>query len=103
MKMWNPCWNLKYFTIAYSQAEIDAIGKSFPEVSVHICDFHRIQVWQRWPKTGKNSLNHEDQKEFLRLMQKIAYAKTATQFDKNVEELKKSYIYKGSAKVRNYY
>ena len=35
-------------------------------------------------------------------MQKIAYAKTATQFDKNVEELIKSSIYKGSAKVQDY-
>ena len=65
LKMWNPCWNPKYFMIDYSQAEIDAIEKSFPEVSVHIYDFHRIQAWQRWSKAGKNGLNHEDQKEFL--------------------------------------
>ena len=44
LKEWNPCWNPKYFMVDYSLAEIDAIEKSFPDVSVYICDFHRIQA-----------------------------------------------------------
>ena len=102
LKIWNPSWNPKYFMVDYSLAEIDAIEKSFPEVSVYICDFHRIQAWQRWSKAGKNGLNHDDQQEFVRLMQKIAYANTVTQFDKNVEELRKSHVYHDNPKVRNY-
>jgi hypothetical protein len=102
LKAWNPSWNPKYFMVDYSLAEIDAIEKSFPDVSVYICDFHRIQAWQRWSKAGKNGLSHDDQKEFLRLMQKLAYAKSGNQFDKNLEELKKSQIYLGNPKVRHY-
>ena len=99
LRTWNESWNPKYFMVDFSLAEIDAIEKSFPNVSVYICDFHRIQAWQRWSRAAKNGLSHDNQKEFLRLMQKIAYAKTPS---KNMEELRASYVYKGNDKVRNY-
>ncbi|CAB4010225.1 Hypothetical predicted protein [Paramuricea clavata] len=67
LKTWNPSWKPKYFMVDYSLAEIDAIEKSFPKGSVYICDFHRIQAWQKWSKAGKNCLNHDDQQEFVRL------------------------------------
>lgn len=75
LKTWNPSWNPKYFMVDCSLAEIDAIEKSFPNISVYICDFHRIQAWQRWSKNAKNGLSPADQKEFFRLMQQLAYAK----------------------------
>lgn len=102
LKTWNPSWNPKYFMVDCSLAEIDAIEKSFPNISVYICDFHRIQAWQRWSKNAKNGLSPADQKEFLRLMQQLAYAKTTTHYDKKLQKLRKSNVYVSNPKVRQY-
>ena len=67
LQTWNEFWTPKYFVVDFSFA----IKKSFPDVSVCICDFHRIEAWQRWLRTAKNGLSHESQNKFLRLMQKI--------------------------------
>ena len=78
--------------IDYSVAEIVAIEKSFSDISVYICDFHKIQAWQRCSKSSKNDLSHDDQKEFLRLMQQLAYPETATHYNKKLRELKESNV-----------
>ena len=88
--------------VDYSLAEIDAIEKCFPTITVYIYDFHRVQAWQRWAKASKNGLSHDQQKDFLRLMQNLAYAGTPEQYNKKLEELKKWNVYVENRKVRDY-
>lgn len=41
LSQWNPTWKPKYFMTDYSDAEIAAIVKAFPECKTYLCDFHR--------------------------------------------------------------
>lgn len=68
-------WNPDYFMADYSSAEIGAIEERFPDSTVYICDFHRIQALQRWARAKKNNLSPAEQDMFLGLMQHITYAR----------------------------
>ncbi|CAB4015136.1 Hypothetical predicted protein, partial [Paramuricea clavata] len=64
----NPWWSPLYFMVDFSTAEINAIEKQFPDVAVYICDFHHIQVWQRWhvAKSPQDTSTDCSKKENLR-------------------------------------
>lgn len=49
----NPAWNPPSFMVDYSESEINAIKRVFPNAKVYLCSFHREQAWERWSKTGK--------------------------------------------------
>lgn len=98
---WNGWWSPLYFMVDFSTAEINAIEKQFPEVAAYICDFHRIQAWQRWARTGKNGLSSKEQETFLTLFQRVACATQQRQYDDAVTNLRSSPVYK-KANVQNY-
>lgn len=102
LKSWNPTWDPKYFMVDYSTAEISAIENQFPDVAVYICDFHRVQAWQRWVKAGKNGLTSGEQAMFLEYMQHIARARSEESYHKAVESLRKSKLYVENSKVEKY-
>ena len=102
LRKWNPAWNPDYFMVDYSSAEISAIEERFPESTVYICDFHRIQALQRWAKAKKNNLSPAEQEMFLGLMQHITYARMEEGYKKGVEALRKSRVYKDHANLETY-
>ena len=65
LKSWNPGWHPKYFMSDYSEAEHDALEKSFPGVKVYLCDFHREQCWERWVRDSKHKLTKEEGQQLL--------------------------------------
>lgn len=101
LREWSPTWQPKYFMIDFCASETDAIEQVFPDVAVYICDFHRIQAWQRWSKASKNGLSADEQSFFINTMQKIAYSRTKEAYEKGVEALRKSQLYK-NPRVRYY-
>ena len=59
IKGWNHWWMPSFFMVDYSTAEINAIEKEFPNASVYIRDFHRIQAWNTWVRSGKSGLDSQ--------------------------------------------
>jgi len=102
LKLWNPEWRPNYAMIDYSTAEIGALEQQFPGINVYIGDFHHTQAMQRWARLGKNGMTPVEQDLFLRHMQKITYAGTTQGFDKAVNSLKQSSLYKFKANVKKY-
>ena len=102
LRGWNPTWNPDFFMVDYSTAEIGAIENQFPGSVVYICDFHRIQALQRWVRTKKNNLSSAEQEMFLGYMQSIAYSRSEDEFNKRVDALRKSHLYKDHANVKSY-
>ena len=74
LKSWNPGWHPKYFMSDYSEAEHDALEKSFPGVKVYLCDFHREQCWERWVKDSKHKLTKEEGQQLLDILRDCAQA-----------------------------
>ncbi|XP_014664177.1 PREDICTED: uncharacterized protein LOC106806679 [Priapulus caudatus] len=77
LQSWNPEWRPKFFMTDYSTCEIDAIEARFPGVLAYICDFHRLQAWNRWLRKRKNGLNSKEQQELLCHMKKVAGSKNS--------------------------
>ena len=48
LKSWNPDWSPLHWMLDYSGVEISAVEEQFPKSIANICDFHRLQAWQRW-------------------------------------------------------
>ena len=93
LKSWNPWWSPLYFMIDFSTTEINAIEKQFAGVAVYICDFHRIQAWQRWVRSTKNGLTPKEQQVFLSRFQHVARATDAKQYENAVQQLRSSPVY----------
>lgn len=87
-----------YFIVDYSTVEIGAIDKHFDDITVYICDFHRLQVMQRRSKGKKHSLTAEEHKMFLSQMQNVSFASTKSEYNAEVTNLQKSGFYE---KVKN--
>ncbi|KAL3210506.1 hypothetical protein MRX96_037078 [Rhipicephalus microplus] len=84
-KQWCDNWSPQYWMVDYSKAEISAIKQVFPQSQISICDFHRLQAWQRWLRRKENNISNPD--EALRLMKHVASASNQHDFDKAVEVL----------------
>uniref|UniRef100_T1ILB1 Uncharacterized protein n=1 Tax=Strigamia maritima TaxID=126957 RepID=T1ILB1_STRMM len=79
---WNPEWNLKYFMLDYSNAELLSISTVFPLCKKDLCDFRREQAWTRWVrKTG--NINSGDGEFVLHHLRKIAYSNSENDFQSN--------------------
>ncbi|KAH6926678.1 hypothetical protein HPB50_021193 [Hyalomma asiaticum] len=86
--------------VDYHKAEISAIKQVFPESQISICDFHRLQAWQRWLRRKENDVSDPD--EALRLMKRLASASNQDEFGKALEVLVASEHWK-NAKFRSYF
>lgn len=99
-KQWCDNWSPQYWMVDYSKAEISAIKQVFPESQISICDFHRLQAWQRWLRRKENNISDPD--EALRLMKHVASASNQHDFDKAVEVLVDSEYWKNN-RFRSYF
>ena len=57
-----------------------------------VCDFHRIQAWQRWLRTGKHN-TAENSDECLELLKSVADADSEEEFEKKLQKLYSSHIW----------
>jgi hypothetical protein len=72
-----PTWNPELLMVDKCDAEINAIKRVFPGCTIHLCDFHVKQAWQRWLNTGKHGVGDKGQKEdAYALLEDIAHAET---------------------------
>ncbi|KAL3197487.1 hypothetical protein MRX96_044889 [Rhipicephalus microplus] len=99
-KQWCDNWSPQYWMVDYSKAEISVIKKVFPESQISICDFHRLQAWQRWLRRKENNISDPD--EALRLMKHVASSSNQHDFDKAVEVLVDSEYWKNE-RFRSYF
>ena len=88
--------------VDFSTVEIGAIEEQFPEATAYICDFHRLQAWQRWVRKSKNGLNSLEQEELLAHLKRVANASTRKAYDLAVASLKNLSLYKEKANVQKY-
>ena len=88
--------------VDFSTVEIGAIEEQFPEATAYICDFHRLQAWQRWAKKSKNGLNSLEQEELLAHLKRVANASTRKSYDSAVASLKNLSLYKEKTNVQKY-
>ena len=58
------------------------------ESAVYICDFHRLQAWQRWLNTSSHGLV-QGKEEVLALLKKLAKAPTETAYETALQSLRK--------------
>ncbi len=72
LKKWNPTWNPKFYLLDYSDAEIAAVKKLFPDTEVFLCEFHREQAWERWVKERRHGLSEIDATTLLDLLRDCA-------------------------------
>ena len=74
LKEWNPGWKPAFFMTDYSEAELMAIERVFPETQTYLCDFHREQAWERWVSDRKHGLVGDEADELLKLLRECAHA-----------------------------
>ena len=106
---WNPNYSPKFFMSDYSEAEMLAVGKVFPDTKLYLCDFHREQSWERWVKNHENEVNPADQVELLELLHSCAWASPSdpslglpfdANYQKAVKNLQDSHIWKKNKQLR---
>ena len=56
----------------------------------------------RFSKSKKNGLSSAERETFLKLMKSITYANTVDKFEKRMNALKESQLYKDKPNVQNY-
>jgi hypothetical protein len=72
-----PTWKPKLFMVDKCDAEINAIKKVFPGCTIHLCDFHVKQAWQRWLNASKHGVGDKPKKQdAYTLLENIAHAET---------------------------
>ena len=72
------------------------------ESTVYICDFHRLQAWQRWLNTSSHGLV-QGKEEVLALLKNLAKAPTETAYEKALQSLKESQYWKTNSDLRNWF
>ena len=84
----------------HSGVEISAVEEQFPKSIVYICDFHRLQAWQRWVWKSKNGLSQNEQDELMYHLKMIANEKTKREYEDAVDELRGLEVYNEKEKVQ---
>ena len=102
LKSWNSLWQPNYFMVDFSTVEIGAIEEQFPGAIAYICDFRRLQAWQRWARKSKNGLNSLEQEELLSYLKRTANVSTHKAYDSAVAALKNLTLYQDKQNVQNY-
>ncbi|XP_063220943.1 uncharacterized protein LOC134530205 [Bacillus rossius redtenbacheri] len=90
-KEWLPEWKPQFWMTDFSEAEIGAIDKTFPESTVYLCAFHREQAWLRWAKKSGN-VTPGDVEDILSMWRTIAASRDEHEFHFNVENMNTSNI-----------
>ena len=112
IKDWNPNYSPKFFMSDYSEAEMLAVEKVFPDTKVYLCDFHREQSWERWVKNHENEVSPADQAELLELLRSCAWASPSDSssdlpFDANYQKalkiLQDSRIWRENKRLRYWF
>lgn len=111
LKGWNTQWIPQFFLCDYSEAEISAIERAFPLITVYICDFHREQAWTRWTKDHKNGLSKQEQEDLLASLRTCAWAPSAetstglpqdSYYQQALDTLKKSPVWQNNPNVQRW-
>ena len=71
--------------VDYSEAEIEAIQRTFPACKIYLCGFHREQAWERWAKDKKHGLSSEDGSILLNLLRDVAQSPSPTDSDQPLD------------------
>lgn len=85
--------------VDFSQAEIGAIHEAFPNSRISLCDFHRLQAWNRWLRRRENNVEHPN--NALDLMKQVAKSQSEERFEKAKEDFVNSVRWKNE-KLQNY-
>ena len=99
IKEWNPLWHPKCFMTDYCEAEIGATRQVFPAAANHICDFHRLQAWNRWLRKTDNGVLSHDRDNLMHLMNKVASAKPNAIQD-TIKDLKSTTVWNSNTKLQ---
>ena len=81
IKSWTPNWDPKFFITDYSDAEMSAISRLFPNTQLYMCEFHREQAWERYVKEKKHGLSEIQASTLLDLLRDCANAPVNTTVD----------------------
>ncbi|XP_077491460.1 uncharacterized protein LOC144102061 isoform X2 [Amblyomma americanum] len=82
---WSPDLSPEKWMVDCSQVEMDAICQAFPGSKMFICDFHRIQAWQRWICRKENGVSYPEDALFL--MESVASASNHDELEKALAAL----------------
>ena len=111
LKSWNPDWEPQFYLTDYSDTEISAVNKLFPNTQVYLCEFHREQAWERWVKEKKHGLSDIQASSLLNLLRDCANVppnhnlpdQPFHHFYQNaVNELKESDVWQNNDQVRQW-
>ena len=106
-----PSWYPSFFITDYSDAEMSAITKLFPNTQLYLCDFHREQAWERWVKDRKHGLTDTQSSELLDLLRDCANSPVNTSVEKEptdyffkqaCDRLQMSDVWKRNEQVRKW-
>ncbi|XP_077529174.1 uncharacterized protein LOC144141492 [Haemaphysalis longicornis] len=98
-KEWSPGISPQYFMVDFSQAEISAIREAFPSSHISLCDFHRLQAWNRWLRRKENNVEHPS--VVLHLMKQIANSQSEESFERAKDDLNS--VHWKNEKLQNYF
>jgi len=101
-KSWNSNWTPLYFIVDFSEVEIQAITEVF-KCLIYICDFHRVQAWNRWFKKRANIVSKEDAVVLLTFFKKLANSKTEEEYCIIEKDMHTSDVWKRNKKAQAYY
>ena len=102
LSKWNPNWKPPFFMTDFDEKEINAVEKVFPQCNVYLCDFHREQAWTRWVNKKEHGAFHIKE-EVLARLRRIANAETVEDYEKAVNSLKESTVWKLYSSVQSWF
>lgn len=92
---------VKSFMVDKSPAEHAALRAVFSCAEVYLCDFHRLQCWDRFLRTSKNGLTEHREKTFS-MLRNIGEACTEDDYDKAYQVLVQSYVWNKDSVLSDY-
>ncbi|XP_067929247.1 uncharacterized protein [Watersipora subatra] len=103
VKSWNQSWQPKSWMVDCCAAEISAVSTTFPDSTILVCDFHRLQAWNRWLVKGTNNINKDVQKNLKKLLGEVAKSQTEEIYLQNMTELQGSKEWMDHKNVQAYF
>lgn len=88
-KSQNPFWNkIKTVMTDKDLTERDAILKAFPDVSLQLCIFHVLKIFNTEITCDKYKITSSEKNSIMDFLQKIVYSKSETEFKTLVDNMK---------------
>lgn len=92
-KKHNPSWDkTKVIMSDKDFTERDAFTACFPMASLSICLYHTLRSFRREITCEKMGITSAEWLRVLEILSEIAHSKTSGQYEKNVDELRKTNI-----------